>query len=259
MKHNMKIVGIVPARMGSSRYPGKPLAKIHGMPMIGHVYLRCKMSTLLDEVYIATCDQEIVTYIESIGGQTIMTKDSHERCTERTTEALHKIEKIISEKMDIVVMIQGDEPMVTPEMLDEAVKPMLADESIQVLNLMSELKTKAEHDDPNEVKVVVDLQGNAIYFSREAIPSRKKGGINIPMLKQVCVIPFRRNFLIKYDQLSPTPLEIIESVDMMRVLEHGYKVKMVMTHTQSYAVDTPDDLRNVVQLMNNELLMNQYL
>jgi 3-deoxy-manno-octulosonate cytidylyltransferase (CMP-KDO synthetase) len=259
MKHNMKIVGIVPARMDSSRFPGKPMAMIHGMPMIGHVYHRCKMSKLLDEVYIATCDEEIMSYIQSIGGKAIMTKNTHERCTDRTTEALVKIETETSELIDIIVMIQGDEPMVTPYMLDQAIQPMISDKSIQVLNLMSELKSSLEHEDPNEVKVVVDLQGNAIYFSREAIPSRKKGGINIPMLKQVCVIPFRRNFLIKYDQLSPTPLEIIESVDMMRVLEHGYKVKMVMTSAESYAVDTIDDLRYVAKLMRSDILMELYI
>ena len=259
MNNSIKVVGIIPARMGSSRFPGKPLAKIHGLPMIGHVYYRCKMSKLLHEVYIATCDQEIATYIKSIGGQTVMTKDTHERCTDRTTEALHKIEENTGEIIDIIVMIQGDEPMVTPEMLDGAVQPMLTDESIQVLNLMSKLKSKKEHEDPNEVKVVVDIAGNALYFSREAIPSKKKGGMSIPMLKQVCVIPFRRDFLIKYDQLSPTPLEIIESVDMMRVLEHGYKVKMIMTDAKSYAVDTPEDLDNVSNLMQGELLMTNYL
>ena len=132
----MKVVGIVPARMGSSRFPGKPLAKIHGMPMIGHVYNRCKMSKLLDEVFIATCDHEIMAYIESIGGKAIMTKDTHERCTDRTTEALKKIEIGTSKIIDIIVMIQGDEPMVTPKMLDESVQPMLIDDSIQVINFI---------------------------------------------------------------------------------------------------------------------------
>lgn len=252
------VVGIIPARMGSSRFPGKPLATILGVPMIGHVYYRCEMSQLLDEVYVATCDQEIFEYIESIGGKAIMTKDTHERCTDRTTEALLKIEEQTGERIDIIVMIQGDEPMVTPEMLDEAVQPMLNDESILVLNLMSELKSKKEHEDPNEVKVVVDLESNALYFSREPIPSRKKGVPDVPMLKQVCVIPFRRDFLAKYDRLEPTPLEIIESVDMMRVLEHGHKVKMVMTKAESYAVDTPEDLENVAKLLKEDQYLKEY-
>lgn len=254
----MKVIGIIPARMGSSRYPGKPLALIHGMPMIGHVFHRCKMSQLLDEVYVATCDREIEDYVHSIGGKAVMTKDTHERCSDRTVEALLKIESTTNEQPEIIVMIQGDEPMITSEMINQAVQPMVDDPSIKVLNLMSELKTRAEHSDPNEVKVVVDLKGNALYFSREPIPSWKKGAESVPMLKQVCVIPFRRDFLLEYDQLEPTPLEIVESVDMMRVLEHGYNVKMIMTQAESYAVDTKEDLDHVVKLMNNDSLMQLY-
>lgn len=255
----MNVVGIIPARMGSSRFPGKPMAEIHGMPMIGHVYHRCKMCEALDEVYVATCDTEIERYIEGIGGKAVMTKDTHERCSERALEAMLKIEHMTGERVDIVVMIQGDEPMVTPEMLNLAIQPMLADPTVLVLNLMSKLKTREEHEDPNEVKVVVDLQGNALYFSREPIPSWRKGATEFPMLKQVCVIPFRRDFLLKYDELPPTPLEIIESVDMMRVLEHGYKVKMVMADVESYAVDTPEDLKNVENLMDGDQLIKDYL
>ncbi len=245
--------------MASSRFPGKPLKNILGMPMIGHVYHRCKMSNLLDEVYVATCDEEIKDYVESIGGQAVMTKNTHERCSSRTEEALLKIEKETGEKPEIVVMIQGDEPMVTPLMLQEAILPMKNDPTIDVLNLMSELQSKKEHEDPNEVKVVVDLNGNALYFSREPIPSWKKGAKEVPMLKQVCVIPFRRDFLLTYERLTPTPLEIVESVDMMRVLEHGFKVKMIMTHTSSYAVDTENDLEVVQELMEHDELLTQYI
>ena len=255
----MKVIGIIPARMGSSRFPGKPLAKIKGMPMIGHIYHRCKMNTILSEVYVATCDKEIKEYIESIHGKVVMTKDTHERCTDRTLEAMLKIENQTGQKADIVVMIQGDEPMITSDMLNDAIYPMIEDESILVLNLMSDLKTKQEHEDKNEVKVVVDLKGYAMYFSREPIPSEKKGGTNIPMLKQVCVIPFRRDYLLKYSKLSPTPLEVIESVDMMRVLEHGDKVKMVRTNTKSYAVDTPEDLKHVESLMTNDPIFIHYM
>ncbi len=254
----MKIIGIIPARMGSSRFPGKPLAEIHGIPMVGHVYYRCKLSPLLDEVYVATCDDVILKYIESIGGKAIMTKDTHERCSDRTVEALLTIEESLDEQVDIVVMIQGDEPMITPEMLQDAIQPMLDDRDIQVLNLMSPLKTREEHNDPNEVKVVVNLQGNALYFSREPIPSWKKGAEKLPMLKQVCVIPFRRDFLIKYYELPPTPLEIIESVDMLRVLEHDYKVKMIKTDATSYAVDTPEDLKNVIAAMEADPFLQYY-
>ena len=258
MDSKLNIVGIIPARMESSRFPGKPLAKIQGIPMVGHVYFRSKMSKLLDEVYVATCDQEIADYVKSIGGKAIMTADTHERASDRTAEALTKIEKATGTRVDIVVMIQGDEPMLRPQMIDEAVRPMLDDESILVVNLMAPLKTAEEHDDINEVKVVVDLQNFALYFSREPIPSRRKGGKDVTKLKQVCIIPFRRDFLLKYNKLAPTPVEIAESVDMMRVLEHGYKVKMVPTHYDVYSVDTEQDRQKVEKLMENDELIPLY-
>ncbi|MFA4850521.1 MAG: 3-deoxy-manno-octulosonate cytidylyltransferase [Methanoregula sp.] len=254
----MNIIGIIPARMASSRFPGKPLAKIQGIPMIGHVYYRSKMSGLLDEVYIATCDPEVMEYAKSIGAPAVMTSASHERASDRTAEAMQKIETEMGKKMDIVVMIQGDEPMIYPEMIDDAVRPMQQDPEILVVNLMSRLDTKEEHEDPNEVKVVVDQQGFALYFSREPIPSRKKGVEDVPMLKQVCIIPFRRDFLMQFNNLTPTPLEVIESVDMLRVLEHGYKVKMVMSDHRTYSVDTPEDMEYVNTCMKNDALIGKY-
>ena len=248
----MYVIGIIPARMASSRFPGKPLAKICGMPMIGHVYKRSKLSKTMDEVYIATCDLEIMDYARSIGARAVMTSPTHERASDRAAEAMLKIENELGHRVDIVVMIQGDEPMLHPEMIDESLEPILNDPKINVVNLMSPLKNQIEHEDPNEVKVVTDLNNFALYFSREPIPSRKKGAKEIPMLKQVCIIPFRRDFLMKFNELEPTPLEIIESVDMMRVLEHGYKVKMVPTNFTTYSVDTKDDLDCVEKCMKEE-------
>jgi 3-deoxy-manno-octulosonate cytidylyltransferase (CMP-KDO synthetase) len=255
----MNIIGIIPARLASSRLPNKPLAKIIGMPMIGHVYLRSKMSSIMEEVYVATCDQEIKDYVESIGGKAIMTSNSHERASDRTAEALLEIEKVTEKKMDIVVMIQGDEPMVTPEMISAAVQPLLDSPSLQITNLMENIETQEEHEDPAEVKVVVDKNNNALYFSREPIPSRKKGGVNIPMLKQVCIIPFRRDFLLKYNEMEQTPLEIIESVDMNRLLENGIQIKMVMRDEITLAVDTREDLNRVKELMIKDKLIEKYL
>ena len=254
----MRIVAVIPARMASSRFPGKPLAPILGTPMIGHVYLRSKMAQMLDEVYVATCDDEVKQYTESIGGKAIMTSDKHERASDRVAEALARIEGESGETADIVVMIQGDEPMVVPEMLDLAVQPMLADDSIRVVNLMAPMKTREEYEDPNEIKVVVDNDGNALYFSREPIPSRKKYRGEIPMLKQVCIIPFRRDFLLEFARLASTPLEKVESIDMLRVLEHGYSVKMVLTRFETYSVDTPEDLRFVEERMQNDPLVAEY-
>jgi len=255
----VNIIGIIPARLASSRLPNKPMADILGMPMIGHVYFRSKMSSMLTEVYVATCDQEIVDYIEGVGGKAIMTADTHERASDRSAEALLTIEKQTGVKADIVVMIQGDEPMITPEMISAAVQPLFDEASLKITNLMSSMQTKEEHEDPAEVKVVVDKNHNALYFSREAIPSRKKGVDNVPMLKQVCIIPFRRDFLLEYNNMEQTPLEIIESVDMNRLLENGIRIRMVMREEQTYSVDTIADLKNVNVKMKNDPLLSKYL
>ena len=254
----MNIIGIIPARMGSSRFPGKPLARICGITMIEHVYKRSLMSKSLDDVYVATCDLEIKDSVEAFGGKVVMTSDSHERASDRVAEAIQKLENESGHMLDVIVMIQGDEAMVFPEMIDEAIKPFLIDRNIVVTNLMSPLKTREEHEDANEVKVVVDKDSYALYFSREPIPSRKKGAREIPMQKQVCIIPFRKNFLIEFNKLPQTPLEIIESVDMLRVLENGYRVKMVATKYETYSVDTIEDLKKVEGLMINDPLMKTY-
>lgn len=253
-----KIIGIIPARMASTRFPGKPLAKIHGIPMVGHVYFRSKMSKLLNEVYIATCDKEIVDYAKSIGAKAVMTKSTHQRASDRSAEAMIKIEKDLKQKQNIVVMIQGDEPMVMPQMIDASVKPLLKDFSILVSNLTAPIKTREEHEDPNCIKVVLDKKNFAIYMSREPIPTRKKGATEFPMWKQVCIIPFQRDFLLKFNHLKPTPLEIAESIDMLRVLEHGYKVKMAPTPFQTHSVDTPADLALVEKLMTDDAFIKKY-
>jgi len=245
--------------MGSSRFPGKPLQEILGMPMIGHVYHRSKMSKVLKEVYIATPDKEIADYADSISAKWIMTKDTHERASDRIAEAMFKIEEDTGEKSDIVVMIQGDEPMTVPEMIDMSIKPILEDSSVELVNLMAPIKSIEEHNDPNCPKVVVDKNNFALYFSREPIPSGKKwSGGNYPMFKQVCVIPFTRNYLLKFNELTPTSLEEVESIDMNRVLEHGYKVKMVLEEFETQAVDTPQDLEKVKQMMVNDPLIKKY-
>lgn len=255
----MNIIGIIPARLASSRLPNKPMADILGIPMIGHVYHRSKMSETLSEVYVATCDEEIKAYVESIGGKAVMTSNQHERASDRTAEALLKIEEHTGQKVDIVVMIQGDEPMVTPDMISAAVQPLLSSADIQITNLMERIETQEEHEDPAEVKVVVDVNDFALYFSREPIPSRKKGITEVPMLKQVCIIPFRRDFLLEYNSMEQTPLEIIESVDMNRLLENGIKIKMVMRDEITLAVDTKEDLMRVNKLMEEDSFTKQYL
>jgi 3-deoxy-manno-octulosonate cytidylyltransferase (CMP-KDO synthetase) len=254
----MNIIAIVPARMASTRFPGKPLADIHGVPMVGHVALRTAMCPLLKATYIATCDEEIMAYAASKGIRAVMTADTHTRCSDRTAEALGYIEQAMGFTADIVVMVQGDEPMVTPGMIEAAVRPLMEEPDLQITNLMGDLADAAEFEDPAEVKVVTDLKGNALYFSREPVPSRKKGVALVPMRKQVCVIPFRREFLLKFNSLAETPLEIIESVDMLRILENGETVRMIPIKDRTMSVDTPTDLERVRAFMRDDPLRGQY-
>ena len=254
----MNIIAIIPARMGSSRYPGKPLALIHNVPMVGHVAFRTAMSPILSSTWVATCDPIIEDYCKRVGLNCVMTGDYHVRCSTRTAEALLKIEELTGKRADIVVMVQGDEPMVRPEMIDAAVKPLLDEPAVNVTNLMAEMETVAEFEDPNEVKVVVDRANDALYFSREPIPSRKKGSDKVPMRKQVCIIPFRRDYLLRFNEMEESPLEIYESVDMLRILEHGEKVRMVPTAARTWSVDTPEDLARAARLMEADDLMAAY-
>ena len=255
----MNIVAVVPARMNSSRFPGKPMALIHGMPMIGHCYSRIRLCEDLNETYVATCDAEIYEYIKSIGGNVVMTADTHERASDRAAEAMLKIEDETGKKIDILVMVQGDEPMDTPQMVSDALAPMLADEKINIVNLMSPILSEEEFNDPNTVKVVVDREGNALYFSREPIPSKVKWSGAVPMQKQICIIPFRRDYLLDFNNTPEMPLERIESVDMLRILESGGGVRMVKTVSPSIGVDTPAHLQRVSDLMTDDSLMWGYL
>ncbi len=255
----MKILGIIPARMASTRFPNKPMAKILNIPMIGHVYLRSDYSKLITDLYVATCDKIIYDYINSINGNCIMTSIKHERASDRTAEALLKIEKIKNVKYDIVVMIQGDEPMIYPDMIDSAVDPLIKDKKIKISNLMSEIEDLNEFNDPAEVKVVFDKFNDAIYFSREPIPSEKKFPKKFKKYKQVCIIPFTRDFLIKYNKMKQTPLEIIESIDMNRIIENGFKIKMINSDRKTYSVDTKEDLKKVNALMINDVLSKKYI
>jgi 3-deoxy-manno-octulosonate cytidylyltransferase (CMP-KDO synthetase) len=254
----MKIIGIIPARMASTRFPGKPLAPICGIPMIGHIFLRSRMSKALDGVYVATCDKSVEEYVATLNSKAVMTSDKHERATDRTAEAMIKIEKETGTTIDIVVMIQGDEPLVTPALIDALVSPMKDDDSIQITNLISTIDDDDEFNDPNVVKIVMDNSGYALYFSREAIPSVKKYNGTIPRFKQLGIIAFRRSFLLEFNRLPSTPLEKIESVDMLRVLEWGMKVKTVNSPDNIYSVDTPEDLKYVEILMVRDPLRKKY-
>ena len=253
----MKKIGIIPARMASSRFPGKPMKKILGIPMIEHCYIRSKMCLDLDEIYVATCDQEIYEYINGIGGKAIMTSDVHERATERTGEALLKIEKKENTSYDIVIMIQGDEPLVHHQMLSEMIKPII-NNNIEVTNLMVRLYEPEEISSADIVKVVVNHNNKALYMSREAIPSNRNYKSKVNYFRQLGLIAFKRDAIINFISLHPTKLEIIESVDMNRFLENDITINMIETNLNVDGVDTPSDLIRVETKMKQDELYKLY-
>ena len=254
----MKILGVIPARMAASRFPNKPMADILGLPMIAHCLIRSSLSSFLDDVYVATCDEVIVSYVESIGGKAVMTSHNHERAVERTAEALLNIEaNLCNVEYDIVVMIQGDEPLLDPKMIDEVVKPLIQGNKT-VSNLRAVLQNPDEIINPNNVKVVTDINDNALYMSREPIPSAKKYSLEFPTFRQLGLIAFTRDALLKFVSLKTTQLEIIESVDMNRFLQHGIPIYMVTTQYDSDAVDTPEDLKRVEIKMKVDNLYETY-
>lgn len=256
-----KVLGIIPARMRSGRFPGKPMAKIRGIPMIGHCYLRSRQSRLLDELRVATCDREVFDYVQSIGGKAQMTKASHEMCTDRVVEATQHIESELGERFDIVVNIQGDQPMVFPEMIDEVVQALIDDQGTLCSTMMERTSSFEDHDDPNRIKIVVDKQGYAMYMSREPIPSRKKWSpkTELPIYIHVALIAFRRDFLMEFGSYGMTPLESIESVDYLRAMENGHRIKMVLTGIPTKTVDTSEDLARVEIAMQDDRLLPSYL
>jgi 3-deoxy-manno-octulosonate cytidylyltransferase (CMP-KDO synthetase) len=248
----MNVVAVIPARMGSTRYPGKPLCDILGMTMIEHVYRRTQMSDAIDRTYIATPDEKIKNETHSFGGETIMT-GSHPRATDRVAEAAEDIDA------DIVVVMQGDEPLVYPGMIESAIAPIRKEDGIKVTNLVKPIPEETEYRDPNNVKVVVDDGWNALYFSRAPIPYLQQGTYQeAPIYHQVCVIPFEREFLFEFTSMEETELEQIESVDMLRLLEKGHDVRLVETERQTYPVDTPEDHEKVNELMAEDPLFDRY-
>jgi 3-deoxy-manno-octulosonate cytidylyltransferase (CMP-KDO synthetase) len=249
----MNIVAMIPARMGSTRFPGKPLAPILGRSMLEHVYKRTALAKCLSDVYVATCDEEIFSAVEAFGGRAIMTSDRHERASDRIAEAAAGIEA------DVIVMVQGDEPMVHPEMIEAAVAPMQRNADINCVNLKLRIDDEDDFKNRNTIKVVTDAQGRALYLSRQPIPDATgQSFARIDAFKQVCIMPFRRDALLSFAELAPTALEIAESIDMLRFLEHGHPVHMVETMLPTQAVDTPDDLAKVEKLMRDDPLVSTY-
>lgn len=251
----MKIIVGIPVRMGSSRFPGKPLKEILGISMVEHVYKRCMLSKYADSVFIAGCDEEVKKAVEGFDGSIIMTNPDIPRPGLRVYEAAVTL-SLADE--DIVVVVQGDEPLVHPDMIDLSVQPLLDEKDVFVSNLSLEIQSDKEWKDPNEIKVVTDLEKNAIYMSRSPIPSVEHEEERAPRLKQVCIMPFRWHFIKTFHSLQPTPLEKAESIEMIRAIQHGYKVRMVPSPYLSKSVDNGSDRKAVAELMRKDEIFKEH-
>jgi 3-deoxy-manno-octulosonate cytidylyltransferase (CMP-KDO synthetase) len=249
----MRVVIGIPARMGSSRFPGKPLAKILGIPMIEHVYKRCQLAESIDDLFVAACDDEIRDVVRGFGGKVFMTDKEIPRPGLRVAEACRQQE--IADD-DIVVVVQGDEPLIHPEMINLAAAPLVKDPSIQLLTLVA-AANETEWLDPNEVKIVTDLRADILYMTRTPIPSNTRDRIG-PRLKQVAVMPFRKKFLLEFQDMTPTPLEIAESIELLRAVEHGVKVRTALSHYTSISVDTERDRQEAEEIMEKDEFYARY-
>ena len=239
----MNVMGVIPARYQSTRLPGKPLANIHGRPMIQWVYESVSRSTLLDEVIVATDDSRVIDVVERFGGSALMTSRHHATGTDRVAEVADRYD------VRIVVNIQGDEPFINPGMIDEVVLPLLDDESIPMSTLMHEIRDAEDLNNTNVVKVVCDAKGFALYFSRSLIPYPRHEELH-HAYEHIGIYAYTKNFLLRYAKMSPTPLEKIESLEQLRVIENGLLIRVVQT-TQDYiplSIDTEEDLAKAREL-----------
>ncbi len=233
----MKAVAIIPARYDSSRLPGKVLKDIAGKSMIERVYNQTKQAKNIDQVIVATDDQRIFNHVEDFAGQVVMT-GKHPTGTDRVAEAAKKIEA------DVIINVQGDEPTLKPEMLEQLLKPFKNNKSLKMATLKKKITRVDKVNDPNTVKVICDGDDFALYFSRAGIPYNRDGN-NVDYYKHIGIYAYRKDFLLEYTNLESTPLERSESLEQLRALENGYQIKVVETEYEAFGVDTPEDLAEV--------------
>ncbi len=241
------VLAVIPARYASTRLPGKPLALMNGKPMIAHVYAGVKRAKRATEVVVATDDQRIVDAVEAAGGQAMLTDPAARSGTDRVAEVAYKNAETV------VINIQGDEPLVHPEMVDQLAEYLEAHPDVPMASLMTRLRRAEDLNNPNVVKVVVDQEGFALYFSRAPIPWQRA---NPPerspteyVFKHLGIYGYQRDFVLRFPKLPPTPLEQLEQLEQLRALEHGHRIKMMETPHETFGVDTPEDLKNVNALM----------
>lgn len=237
----MRIVGVIPARYGSTRLEGKPLVDIHGKPMVQYVYECARKSRCLDEVLIATDDVRIRDAVEGFGGKVVMTSPAHLTGTDRVAEAVRDL------NVDIIVNVQGDEPLLEPILIDECVEPLRRDASGQMATVMKRIDKESAFGDPAVVKVVRDLAGRALYFSRSLVPFPRNRTQDFKVYEHIGIYAFTKDCLLGFSKLSPTPLERIEGLEQLRALENGIPIQVVETQCECelVSVDTPADLERV--------------
>ena len=233
-----QVVAVIPARYDATRLPGKPLADIAGKPMIEHVYRRAAAARGVDAVVVATDDMRIEAAVKKFGGIAVITRPTHRTGTDRIAEVATNL------SCEIVLNVQGDEPLIEPETLEAVIAPLMAEPMLEMSTVCVRISDRADYDNPNVVKVVKDQRGHALYFSRSPIPHFRVGPPD-SVFKHLGLYGFRRNFLLKFATLPQTPLEKAESLEQLRALEHGYRIHTVETQYDSIGVDTPEDLDRV--------------
>jgi 3-deoxy-manno-octulosonate cytidylyltransferase (CMP-KDO synthetase) len=232
-----RVVVIIPARYESTRFPGKPLADLHGQPMIQRVYERARATRGVDRVLVATDDARIRAAVDGFGGDVVMTSPAHCTGTDRIAEVAAGLDA------DVIVNVQGDLPLLDPAMVDAAVAPLLADAGLPMATIKTPIRTREERDNPNVVKVVTDRDGYALYFSRSPLPYDRDGALGTGLgHKHIGLYAYRRDFLLSFARLAPTPLERAEQLEQLRALEWGFRIKVAEVAAASIEVDTPRDL-----------------
>lgn len=244
----MKIVGIIPARWASTRFPGKVLADLNGKPMIQYVWEQAKKADRLDDVLIACDEQKVKEVCEGFGAAVVMTSPDHASGTDRIAEAVKDIDA------DIIVNIQGDEPLISPEVINDLVSALCDDAECPMATVVRQIDDVAVLNNPNIVKVVIDRKGYALYFSRHAIPYNRdeKDFSEVAAYKHLGLYAYRKDFLLKFNDLPSSLLEQTEKLEQLRVLEAGYRIKTIQTEFETVGVDVPEDLERVARLLDEE-------
>ena len=253
-----KIIGVIPVRMGSSRFPGKPLFNIAGMPMLEHVWHRSKMYKSWDKLFLATCDVEIKEFADSKNIPCIMTSDKHERALDRVAEAIENSDFEINED-DIVLNVQGDEPMMQPDMISASVKPMIDNADVNGVVLSMPIIDEAQFNDPNTLKIIHNIKGDILYTSRAPIPYCKEWSLDIGAKRIYGIFGFRWDFLRKFTKMPESPLELVESCDSNRLYDNGLTQRVAQyPYVDSFAVDTPEDAEKVEAFIKADPYWRKY-